>query len=88
MITKTSPYNSRDAVRIDFGDSEYGLDRLDISGDLYPSNLKHIVLEGETLQNISFKYYRDSGRWGDIAAINDIIDPLSIEKGDVLIIPL
>ncbi len=87
MVRKTSPYNSQDAVKIDFGDGEYGLDRLDISSKLSSSNIRHTVLEGETLPNISFKYYGDSGRWGDIATFNDIIDPFDLEKGTVLIIP-
>ena len=84
---KNSPYNYQDAIIINFEDGEYGLDRLDISIRLSSSEVRHTVLEGETLQNISFKYYGDSGRWGDIATFNGIIDPFDIEKGTVLIIP-
>lgn len=85
---KRSPYNTQEAIAIDFGDGEYLLDRLDISESLTPSGINHTVLEGETLQSISFKYYRNSGRWGDIATFNGIVDPFSIEKGIVLAIPV
>lgn len=87
MSTKKSPYNSQDAFAVDMGDGEYGLDRYDISSKLSFSGVKHTVLEGETLQSISFKYYGSSGRWGDIATFNGIVDPFDIEKGVVLAIP-
>lgn len=88
MAAKNSPYNSQDAYAVDFGDGEYGLDRSDLSGSLSMSDIRHTVLEGETLQSISFKYYGSSGRWGDIATFNGIIDPFDLEKGTVLVIPV
>lgn len=36
----------------------------------------HTVMEGETLQDISFKYYGDSGYWMIIAEANELFFPL------------
>lgn len=83
----TSPYNSIDSYQLNYDDGEYSLERVDKSTDLTDSGYQHTVLEGETLQNISFKYYSDSGRWGDIATYNGIVDPLDLEAGMVLQIP-
>ena len=84
-----SPYQSDQVIQIDYvEDKESSLEREDRDNTLLPSGTIHTVMEGETLQNISFKYYADSGRWGDIASINGIIDPLDINPGDVLEIPL
>ena len=48
----------------------------------------HSVLEGETIQNIAFKYYGDSGMWGVIADANDILNPFEDVHEDMeLIIP-
>ena len=48
----------------------------------------HSVLEGETIQNIAFKYYEDSGMWGVIADANDILNPFEDLHADMeLIIP-
>lgn len=84
---KNSPYNIHDSYILEYNDSESSLERSDISESLNSSGVVHTVLEGETLQNISFKYYGTSGRWGDIASLNNLIDPFDIEKGDTLLIP-
>lgn len=83
----TSPYNPNDAFQLLYDENEYSLERTDKSNTLTPSGITHTILEGETLQNIAFKYYKDSGRWGDIATFNALIDPLDIEKGMVIQIP-
>jgi nucleoid-associated protein YgaU len=44
--------------------------------------------EGETLQNIAYRYYGDSGKWYIIAEYNNIINPFTELKGGmVLMIP-
>lgn len=88
MASNTSPYNSSDAYRVEYPDGEYSLERDSKPYGLSSSDIVHTVMEGETLQNISFKYFGDSGRWGDIAALNDIIDPFDITSGTNLLIPL
>ena len=51
----------------------------------------HIIMDGETLQSIAYRYYGDSGYWYQIAEANQIINPFSdseVFKGRQLIIPL
>ena len=88
MASTTSPYNLNDSYVVKYKDGESSVERVDKTYSLKSSNRSHTVLEGETLQSISFRYYGDSGRWGDIATFNGIIDPFSLEVGDSLQIPL
>lgn len=88
MESRTSPYNTKDAYRLSYPDGEYSLERDIKENTLQASEITHLVLEGETLQNISFKYFGDSGRWGDIATLNGIVDPFNIKTGRNLIIPM
>lgn len=84
----TSPYNTEDAYKVQYEDGEYSLERSDKSVELTSSGIIHTVLEGETLQNIAYRYYKDSGRWGDIATFNGIINPFDeLETHQVLNIP-
>jgi hypothetical protein len=66
---------------ITFKDSEvdlYSL-RLPDEGNFTVGSYKtHIMVEGETLQSISFKYFGTSEVWADIADTNLIFDPFSI----------
>lgn len=87
-MERISPYNTYDAYQLSYDDGEYSLERVDKTSSLSDSGITHVVLEGETLQNISFKYFKDSGRWGDIATMNNMVDPFDIEPGTVLIIPV
>lgn len=51
-------------------------------------NKIHTIVQGETLQNIAYKYYGDSGSWYLIAEYNNINDPFEeIEEGQQLLIP-
>ena len=47
----------------------------------------HRVSPGESLDRIAFHHYGASSRWRDIAAANEIEDPMSIHPGTVLMIP-
>lgn len=48
----------------------------------------HTLLEGETLQNIAFRYYGDSGLWYIIADANYILNPFEdLVPGQILRIP-
>lgn len=83
-IPGTSPYE--DSYVIKFHDGDRSLERniSSISSD----HIIHSVLEGETIQNIAFKYYGDSGMWGVIADANDILNPFEDLHADMeLIIP-
>lgn len=50
-------------------------------------NRTHQVQVGETLDRIAARYFGDSTRWRDIAALNSIADPLELAPGRVLAIP-
>lgn len=83
-IPGASPYD--DSYVIKFSDGDISLERniSSISSDY----IIHTVLEGETIQNIAFRYYGDSGMWGIIADANDILNPFEDIKADMeLIIP-
>lgn len=83
----TDPYSN--SIVVDFEDGDISLDRVPLSiSDVPNPRIVHTILEGETLQNIAFKYYGDSGRWTDIADINSIYDAFEdLEAGNVLYIP-
>lgn len=72
---------------IDFGDGDMILEK-PISVNSTQLTTTHTVLEGETLQNIAFRYYGDSGYWTLIAAANNIFFPFrDLEDGMELVIP-
>lgn len=41
------------------------------------SDIIHVVKEGETLQNIAFRYWKDSSKWYIIAEANNIMNPFT-----------
>lgn len=47
----------------------------------------HQVQVGETLDRIAARYFGDSTKWRDIAALNGIADPLDLAPGRLLSIP-
>lgn len=47
----------------------------------------HRFSYGETLDRIAARHYADPTRWRLIAEANDIVDPLALTPGDLLIIP-
>jgi len=46
------------------------------------------VKEGDTLDNIAFKFYGKAEKWWAIADSNNIFDPFSLIPGSILDIPL
>ena len=72
---------------IDFGDGDMILEK-PRTVSTTPLNKTHTVLEGETLQNIAFRYYGDSGYWTLIAEAHNLFFPLrELEDGMEIIIP-
>lgn len=52
------------------------------------NTIVHTVKEGETIQNIAFQYYGDSGYWVYICDINNIFNPfVELEEGMQIYIP-
>ena len=84
MKTRFDPYSEAYALRYD--ERDISLERV------VPNNLRlraiHTVLEGETIQNIAFKYYHDSGYWVRIAEFNNLFFPIrELKPGDQIKIP-
>ncbi len=47
----------------------------------------HHVIDGDSLASIAYAEYGDPARWRDVAAYNQIDDPLRIPRGAVLLLP-
>lgn len=48
----------------------------------------HVVRDGDSLQSIAYEHYGDAGSWRRIAEHNGIDDPVRIQRGRSLAIPL
>ena len=84
----SSPYDNAIVNEYEDGsDPTLDLDNLELP--IPSSKLIHTVLDGQTLQNIAYQYYKDSGLWYIIAFANNIQNPFSDELyvGQQLIIP-
>lgn len=86
MSSILSPYTSN-AYKVEYEEGDVSLERI-TNPDLSDSGIRHTLLDGQTLQQVSFIYYGDSGRWGDIASINEIDDPFDLPIGSSIIIPV
>lgn len=81
-----SPYNQGFALR--YSDGDYSLEAYPRDIPFSINDIQHTVIEGETLQNIAYKYYRDSGKWYIISDANGIFNPLTeVVPGLILRIP-
>lgn len=84
----SSPYDQ--AVLNEYGDgSDPTLDLEDLDVIDTANSVVHTVVDGQTLQNIAYQYYHDSGLWYIIALANNISNPFSDElfAGQQLKIP-
>jgi hypothetical protein len=52
-----------------------------------PGNRTHVVVQGETLQSIAYREYRQAGRWRALALANSIDDPFRLRPGTSLLVP-
>lgn len=81
-----SPYNNAYALKYNYGD--YSLEAKPPIVPESPNDIQHTVKDGETLQNIAFRYYGDSGKWYIIAEANKILNPFKeLEMGTLIRIP-
>jgi len=55
--------------------------------DVREDALEHTLVGGEQLDNLADLYYKDDKLYWLIADVNDILFPLDIEAGQVIIIP-
>jgi nucleoid-associated protein YgaU len=71
----------------DYSDGTSSIDTVDT---VYPTPVDfktYTVREGDSLDNISYLFYKDAKLWSKIAIANNIIDPFTLTTGSVLIIP-
>lgn len=47
----------------------------------------HTVVDGDTLASISYREYKDAGRWRVLAEANGIDDPMRVKVGSVIVVP-
>ena len=81
-----SPYDS--TVLVKYSNGEVSLEPMRPSVFKSSSDIQHTVVEGETLQNIAFKYYGDSGLWYLISEANNILNPFEeLTDGQIIRIP-
>lgn len=81
-----SPYNNAYALK--YNDGDYSLEAKPPIVPESPNDIQHTVKDGETLQNIAFRYYGDSGKWYIIAEANKILNPFKeLEMRTLIRIP-
>lgn len=81
-----SPY--KNAYALNYGDGDYSLEAPIPSVPSSSNDIQHTVKDGETLQNIAFRYYGDSGKWYIIAEANGILNSFKeLESGTLIRIP-
>ena len=82
-----SPYNNAYALK--YNDGDYSLEAKPPVVPESSNDIQHTVKDGETLQNIAFRYYGDSGKWYLIAEANNILNPFQeLEPYQILRIPM
>lgn len=85
-LVGASPYDN--GFTLNYGDGDYSLESYPLLIPSSPNDFQHTLKEGETLQNIAYRYYGDSGKWYIIAEYNNIINTFTELKGGmVLMIP-
>ena len=82
-----SPYNNAYALK--YNDGDYSLEAKPPVVPESSNDIQHTVKDGETLQNIAFRYYGDSGKWYLIAEANNILNSFQeLEPYQILRIPM
>ena len=86
-IKGASPYNNAYALK--YNDGDYSLEAKPPIVPESPNDIQHTVKDGETLQNIAFRDYGDSGKWYLIAEANNILNSFQeLEPYQILRIPM
>ena len=75
------------SIPITYKDGDISLERIvkDIPDNI--NDRSHIIVEGDTLENLAYFYYKDNRRWFLLADKNNIDDIFNLEIGTELIIP-
>ena len=69
-LVGASPYDN--GFTLNYGDGDYSLESYPLLIPSSPNDFQHTLKEGETLQNIAYRYYGDSGKWYIIAEYNNL----------------
>ncbi len=69
------------------GNGEFSLDRVPFIYIPSKNDRVHVVIEGDRLDTLAFKYYKNSTLWYIIADTNGIYNPFELEIGSELLIP-
>ena len=86
-LVGASPYDN--GFTLNYGDGDYSLESYPLLIPSSPNDFQHTLKEGETLQNIAYRYYGDSGKWFLIAEANTILNPFKeLESGTIIKIPV
>lgn len=89
LIEKTSPYVNGAVVV--YEDGTYSLDPPDNPKAFHNEggeDIYHTIVDGETLESISYLYYKTSAYWHMLSTYNvDVWDFDKLETGKVLLIP-
>ncbi len=70
-----------------FSNGQLSLDRQPYQYRPSSKDRTHIIVEGERLDTIAFKYYDNSTLWYILADVNGIINPFDLTIGDEILIP-
>lgn len=84
MITR-DPYIR--AKQINFKDGTAVLEREQYELTETMDSRVYIVIQGDNLTNIAYKFYNEPLYWYLIADVNKIFNPFELEIGQTLIIP-
>ena len=86
MNSNNSPYLN--SYGLDYGNGDTSLERTPYIHTPLGNDVEHLVMSGETIFSIAFKYYGDSGLWYMIADYNLLSNPLvEIVEGLQITIP-
>jgi len=72
---------------VNYPDDEQSLQR-DLL--LYKEDIEdksYMVVEGDTLTSIAYKFYKSPLKWYVIADVNEIVNPFNLKIGDEIVIP-
>lgn len=75
------------SVQIVFEDGSSLLQRTPLNLNFQAEDIRHAVQVGDTLSDISGRYYKSSKWWWVIFDCNHLTNPLDLEVGKILIIP-
>lgn len=84
-MTKIDLYS--DSYTINYREGDSSLQRRAINHEADIDDKLYIVIQGDTITSIAYRFYRIPQYWFIIADANNLINPFNIEMGDSLIIP-